>query len=62
LAGAFFAGGAALAASFNSGNFACKRLTTGASTVDDADLTYSPTSSSLAMMSLLSIPRALASS
>ena len=63
LAGAFFAGaGAFAAASFNSGNLSCKRRITGASTVDDADLTYSPTSSSFEMMSLLSTPSAFASS
>jgi hypothetical protein len=63
LAAAFLAGSAlAGAACFNSGNFCCKRFTTGASTVDDADLTYSPTCSNLAIISLLSKPRALASS
>ena len=62
-AAAFFAGaGAFAAASFNSGNLSCKRRITGASTVDDADLTYSPTSSSFEMMSLLSTPSAFASS
>ena len=62
-AGAFFAGAGALAAaSFSSGNFSCSRRITGASTVDDADLTYSPTSSSFVMMSLLSTPSAFASS
>jgi len=37
-------------------------LTTGGSTVDDADLTNSPRSWSLAMMTLLSTPSSLASS
>ena len=60
---AFFAGAGALAtAAFNSGNLSCKRRMTGASTVEEADLTYSPTSSSLEIISLLSTPSAFASS
>jgi hypothetical protein len=63
LVAAFFAGvGAFAAASFNSGNLSCKRRITGASTVEEADLTYSPTSSSLEIISLLSTPSAFASS
>ena len=63
LAAAFLTGAGALAAaSFNSGNLVCKRRITGASTVEEADLTYSPTSSSLEIISLLSTPSAFASS
>jgi hypothetical protein len=63
LVAAFFAGvGAFAAAAFNSGNLSCKRRITGASTVEEADLTYSPTSSSLEIISLLSTPSAFASS
>ena len=66
LAAAFFTGAGAAAAlsaaSFNSGNFACNLRTAGGNTVADADLTYSPISSNLAIISLLSKPHSLASS
>ena len=65
LAAAFFAGfgcaAAALAAS-NSGNFSINFRTTGASTVDDADRTNSPTSCNFARSSLLSKPISFANS
>ncbi len=57
LAGAFLAGAAASA-----GKASLSLRTTGASMVDDADLTNSPSSVSLAMTVLLSTPSSLASS
>src|SRR4029453_12538028 len=61
---AVFAGlGAALAAgAASAGNASLSFLTTGASTVDEGDLTNSPSSWSLAMTTLLSMPSSLASS
>jgi hypothetical protein len=56
-AGAFFAASGAGAAS---GNASRSLRATGASTVDDADLTYSPISLSFAIASLLVIPSSLA--
>jgi hypothetical protein len=60
-AAAFFAG-AFLAGAATAGNASCKRRTTGASTVDDGPLTYSPNSASLVTTSLLDIPSSFASS
>jgi hypothetical protein len=65
LAAAFFAGfgsAAATLAASNSGNFSINFRTTGASTVDDADRTNSPTSCNLARSSLLSKPISFANS
>jgi len=50
------------AAFSSSPNVSVNRLTTGGSTVDDADLTNSPISPSLARTTLLSTPNSLASS
>jgi len=50
------------AAFSSSPNVSVNRLTTGGSTVDDADLTNSPISPSLARTTLLSTPSSLASS
>jgi hypothetical protein len=61
LAGAFFALGAA-SAGIKSGNLSINFRTTGASTVDDADRTNSPTSTNFASSSLLSSPNSLANS
>jgi hypothetical protein len=61
LAGAFFAFGAA-SAGIKSGNLSINFRTTGASTVDDADRTNSPTSTNFASSSLLSSPNSLANS
>ena len=61
LAGAFFAFGATSAGT-NSGNLSINLRTTGASTVDEALRTNSPTSCSLASSSLLSSPNSLANS
>ncbi len=61
LAGAFFALGA-VSAGTKSGNLSINLRTTGASTVDDAERTNSPTSCSLASSSLLSSPNSLANS
>jgi hypothetical protein len=60
-AGAFFAFGAASAGT-KSGNLSINLRTTGASTVDDAERTNSPTSCSFASSSLLSSPNSLANS
>jgi hypothetical protein len=60
-AGAFFAFGAASAGT-KSGNLSINLRTTGASTVDDAERTNSPTSCSLDKSSLLSSPNSLANS
>jgi hypothetical protein len=61
LAGAFFAFGAASAGT-KFGNLSINLRTTGASTVEDADRTNSPTSANLASSSLLSSPNSLANS
>jgi hypothetical protein len=61
LAGAFFAFGATSAGT-KSGNLSINLRTTGASTVDEALRTNSPTSCSLASSSLLSSPNSLANS
>jgi len=58
LAAAFFSP----AAFISSPNLSVNRFTTGGSTVDDADLTNSPISPSLARTTLLSIPNSFASS
>jgi hypothetical protein len=57
---AFFAAG--LAAFSSAPKVSANLLTTGGSTVDDADLTNSPISLSLARTTLLSTPSSLASS
>jgi len=62
LAGAFLAAFFSPAAFSSSPNLSVNRLTTGGSTVDDADLTNSPISPSLARTTLLSTPNSLASS
>jgi hypothetical protein len=65
LAAAFLAGLGSAAAAFaasNSGNFSINFRTTGASTVDDADRTNSPTSCNFARSSLLSKPISFANS
>lgn len=61
-AGAFFAAFFSEAAFSSSPNWSLNLLTTGGSTVDDADLTNSPISLSLARTTLLSTPSSLASS
>ena len=61
LAGAFFALGASWLG-VNSGNLSINLRSTGASTVDDADRTNSPTSCNLASSSLLSSPNSFANS
>jgi hypothetical protein len=61
LTGAFFTFGAA-SAGIKSGNLSINFRTTGASTVDDAERTNSPTSCSLDRSSLLSSPNSLANS
>jgi hypothetical protein len=61
LAGAFFAFGAS-SLGVNSGNLSINLRNTGASTVDDADRTNSPTSCNLASNSLLSSPNSFANS
>jgi hypothetical protein len=61
LAAAFFAG-AADAPAAGAGKASRSFLTTGASTVDDADRTNSPISWSLATTTLLSTPSSFASS
>jgi hypothetical protein len=53
---------AGLAAGAEAGNASCNLRTTGASIVEDAERTNSPSSWSLAMTALLSTPRSLASS
>jgi hypothetical protein len=58
----FFAAAASVAAFSSSPYFSVNRLTTGGSTVDDADLTNSPISLSFARTILLSTPNSLASS
>jgi hypothetical protein len=62
LAAGFFAAGAAAAASFISGNFSINLRTTGASIVEEAERTNSPTSWSFARSSLLSKPKSFANS
>ncbi|CAB4533543.1 unannotated protein [freshwater metagenome] len=66
LAAAFFAGfasaGAASATALRSGNLSINLRTTGASTVEEAERTNSPTSWSLARSSLLSKPKSFANS
>jgi hypothetical protein len=63
LAGAFFAAGFFSSTGFATGGyFSNNRLTTGGSTVEDAERTNSPISWSLARTSLLSIPKSFANS
>lgn len=62
LAGAFAAGGALFAAGLLPPNVSRSRRATGASTVEDADLTNSPCSLSRARTSLLVTPSSLANS
>jgi hypothetical protein len=61
-AGAFFAGFASAAGFATGGNFSRNFLTTGGSTVEDAERTNSPISWSFARTSLLSIPTSFANS
>jgi hypothetical protein len=62
LAAAFLTGFGGASAAFRSGNLSINFRTTGASTVDDADRTNSPTSCNLARSSLLSKPNSFANS
>ena len=62
LAAAFLAGFGAASTGFISGNLSINLRTTGASTVDDAERTNSPTSCNLARSSLLSKPNSFANS
>jgi len=62
LAAAFFTGFGAASTGFISGNFSINLRTTGASTVEDAERTNSPTSCNLASNSLLSKPNSFANS
>ena len=62
LAAVFLATFGAGVAAFRSGNLSINLRTTGASTVDDAELTNSPTSCNLARSSLLSKPKSFANS
>jgi hypothetical protein len=62
LAGAFLAGLASAVGFATGGNFSKNFLTTGGSTVDDAERTNSPISWSFARTSLLSIPTSFANS
>ena len=61
-AAAFLAGFGAASTGFMSGNLSINFRRTGASTVDDADRTNSPTSCNFARSSLLSKPSSLANS
>jgi hypothetical protein len=61
-AAVFFATFGAGVAAFRSGNLSINLRTTGASSVDDAELTNSPTSCNLARSSLLSKPKSFANS
>jgi hypothetical protein len=61
-AGAFFAGFSSPAGFATGGNFSRNFLTTGGSTVEDAERTNSPISWSFARTSLLSIPQSFANS
>jgi hypothetical protein len=61
-AGAFFAGFASASGFATGGNFSRNFLTTGGSTVDEAERTNSPISWSFARTSLLSIPTSFANS
>jgi hypothetical protein len=62
LAAAFFTGFAGAWAALSSGNFSINLRTTGASTVEDAERTNSPTSCNFARSSLLSNPTSFANS
>jgi hypothetical protein len=62
LAAAFLAVLGAGVTALRSGNLSINLRTTGASTVDDAELTNSPTSCNLARSSLLSKPKSFANS
>jgi hypothetical protein len=62
LAAVFFAAFGAGVTALRSGNLSINLRTTGASTVDDAELTNSPTSCNFARSSLLSIPKSFANS
>jgi len=61
-AGAFLAGFSSPAGFATGGNFSRNFLTTGGSTVEDAERTNSPISWSFARTSLLSIPQSFANS
>jgi hypothetical protein len=62
LAAVFLAALGAGVTALRSGNLSINLRTTGASTVDDAELTNSPTSCNLARSSLLSKPKSFANS
>jgi hypothetical protein len=62
LAAVFLATFGAGVAALRSGNLSINLRTTGASTVDDAELTNSPTSCNFARSSLLSKPKSFANS
>jgi hypothetical protein len=62
LAAVFLAAFGAGVTAFRSGNLSINLRTTGASTVDDAELTNSPTSCNFARSSLLSKPKSFANS
>jgi hypothetical protein len=62
LAAVFLATFGAGVTAFKSGNLSINLRTTGASTVDDAELTNSPTSCNFARSSLLSKPKSFANS
>jgi hypothetical protein len=61
-AAAFLAGFGAASTALRSGNLSINLRTTGASTVEDAELTNSPTSCNFARSSLLSKPKSFANS